>query len=67
MFSRSEYLSQSEVLKTFKITAKAYQELLVQQDVRTVRREADMGGYRVRTLYVKKGDVERLQLEKRLK
>ncbi|RZK45966.1 MAG: hypothetical protein EOO97_00075 [Pedobacter sp.] len=65
MFNRGDYYSQTEVLKTYKVSSKRYQELLEEHGVEPIRRPVQMEGYEVNTLYVLKEDLEKLNLEKR--
>jgi hypothetical protein len=65
MFNRGEYLSQTQVLKAYKVNAKAYQDLLQQHNIPVVSNHAQMEGYKVTTRYVLKIDVEKLNLQLR--
>lgn len=65
MFKRDLYYSITEVVKIFKITAKDYKSLLIQNNIPAIKKPVNLGNYQVESIYVLKSDVESLNLKKR--
>jgi hypothetical protein len=65
MFPRSEYYSQTEVLKLYKVNADTYKRILTEKNIPTVNKQIDLGGYMATTIYVLKSDVHALGLTPR--
>ncbi|MCU7549212.1 hypothetical protein OCK74_08800 [Chitinophagaceae bacterium LB-8] len=64
-FKRSDYYRQTEVVKRFKIAAKLFKQLLVDNNINQVNKRVDLGGYDVTTVYVKKEDIDVLNIKLR--
>lgn len=66
MFPRNLYFSQTEVIKLFKITPKAYKALLEAQKIPVVSTTIDYNTYTLKTLYALKSNVMKLNLHPRI-
>ena len=66
MFVRTNYYSQTEATKIFKLSTKQFKDLITKNDIATFRRAANLGEYTVNCIYVLKSDFDTLDLEKRL-
>jgi 3-mercaptopyruvate sulfurtransferase SseA len=64
-FPRHLYYSQTDVLRGYRISAKAYQALLEERGIEPVKRVVVLDGYQVETVYVLISEVEKLNLEQR--
>jgi hypothetical protein len=64
-FPHSQYYSQTEVVRKYRVSVKAFKQLLVDRNIQVVSREADLGDLKVKTVYVRKEDINKLKLEKR--
>lgn len=64
-FPRSEYYSQTEAIKKFKISVQTFKQLLVDNNIQVVSRRVNLGEFEVDTLYVRKTDIDQLNLQKR--
>lgn len=65
-FNRSEYYSQTDVLRLFKISRVKYHALLKERNLNTLSVTIDMGDYTMVTKYVKREIIDNLGLEKRV-
>ena len=61
-FKRSNYYSQTEVIKTYKISVKGYQQMIADHSFYVVSVPINQGDYTMMTIYVAKQDVESLNL-----
>ena len=64
-FNRSEYYSQTEVTKLYKISVKAYKQAILVNNFTQVNVAVDMGDYSLITIYIRKKDIDGLGLQKR--
>lgn len=65
MFNREAYLSQTEIVKNYKVSVKKFKELLNEHNIPVVSHKADLGLYSVNTIYILKEDLSKLNLDKR--
>lgn len=65
MFNREAYLSQTEIVKNYKVSVKKFKELLKEHNIPVVSNKADLGLYSVNTVYILKEDIGKLNLDKR--
>lgn len=65
MFNRGAYYSQTEVLKQFKISRKAYNKLIVDLQLPVVSKSINLGEFSVKTVYIEKEIIDKLNLQKK--
>jgi len=65
IFPRNKYYSQTEVVRLYNVSAKAYKQLLFDHQIDIVTRNINLGEFSVNTIYVLKEDVLKLGLQLR--
>lgn len=64
-FKRADYYSQTDVVKLFKISVKAFKQAILANNITQVNIDINMGDYSMVTVYVAKEDIDKLNLELR--
>lgn len=65
MFNRSQYYSQTEATKVYKLSIKQFKQLIADHQIQQVNKDIQFEGYTVTTVYVLKAEIDKLNLPKR--
>ena len=61
-FNRNNYYSQTDVVKKYRISIIKYKQLIQDNNIPIESFEADLGGYKVKTVYVSKEVIDALKI-----
>lgn len=65
LFDRDSYLSQTQIVKRYQLNVKQFKQLIKDHNLQVIAKEIDLGEFKVITCYVKREDIDKLNLPTR--